>query len=182
MVITLDPAKDGVNQAKHAVSLALAAELEWESAVTWPDLRRAYGEPRQCALALLGERLFFVAFVDRADGISLRKANDREKCTMPKYLTTKSGRKVLLNTPEEDAAITAAALSDPDALPLTGAEWEAAKPLARIGRPPKTAPKKVPTTIRFDADVLDALKASGKGWQTRVNEAVREWIKAHPGG
>lgn len=101
---------------------------------------------------------------------------------MPTYLTTKSGRKILLNTPEEDAAITAAALSDPDAQPLTDAEWEAARPLARIGRPPQTSPKKVPTTIRFDADVLAALKASGKGWQTRVNEAMREWVKAHPGG
>lgn len=82
MTITFDPAKDAVNQAKHGISLALAAELEWDSAVVWPDLRRAYGEARQCALALLEERLFFVAFVDRADGrriISLRKANDREK-------------------------------------------------------------------------------------------------------
>jgi len=35
----------------------------------------------------------------------------------------------------------------------------------------------VPTTIRFDADVLAALKASGKGWQTRVNEAMRERLR-----
>lgn len=42
----------------------------------------------------------------------------------------------------------------------------------------KTATK-IPTTIRFDADVLAELKASGRGWQTRVNEAVREWLKAH---
>lgn len=41
-------------------------------------------------------------------------------------------------------------------------------------------PLKVPTTIRFDADVLAALKASGKGWQTRVNDAMREWLKTHP--
>jgi uncharacterized protein (DUF4415 family) len=41
------------------------------------------------------------------------------------------------------------------------------------------APTKVPTTIRFDADVLAALKASGRGWQTRVNEAIREWLKTH---
>ena len=46
-------------------------------------------------------------------------------------------------------------------------------------RGPQKAPTKVPTTIRFDADVLAALKASGKGWQTRVNEAVREWLKSH---
>ena len=38
-------------------------------------------------------------------------------------------------------------------------------------------PTKVPTTIRFDADVLTALKASGRGWQTRVNDAMREVLK-----
>lgn len=53
---------------------------------------------------------------------------------------------------------------------------------ARRGRPVgsvKVAPK-VATTIRFDPDVLEALKASGRGWQTRVNEAMREWLKTHP--
>ena len=40
-------------------------------------------------------------------------------------------------------------------------------------------PTKVPTTIRFDPDVLDALKATGRGWQTRVNEAMRDWLKTH---
>ena len=83
----------------------------------------------------------------------------------------------ILPTSAEDAATTAAAMSDPDAMPLTDAEWAAARPLARVGRPPSTRPLKVPTTIRFDADVLAALKASGRGWQTRVNEAMREWIK-----
>ncbi len=52
--------------------------------------------------------------------------------------------------------------------------------LKKLGvRGSQKAPTKVPTTIRFDADVLAALKASGKGWQTRVNEAVREWLKSH---
>jgi uncharacterized protein (DUF4415 family) len=41
------------------------------------------------------------------------------------------------------------------------------------------APTKVPTTIRFDADVLAALKSGGKGWQTRVNDAMRDWLKQH---
>lgn len=85
----------------------------------------------------------------------------------------------IIPTPEEAAAITAAAMSDPDAVPLTDEEWDAVKPLLRIGRPPSARPLKVPTTIRFDADVLAALKASGKGWQTRVNEAMREWLKSH---
>lgn len=81
MKISFDPAKDAANVAKHGVSLALAAQLKWASALIWPDMRRAYGEPRQSALALSGERLYFAAFVDHADGrrvISLRKANPRE--------------------------------------------------------------------------------------------------------
>lgn len=98
---------------------------------------------------------------------------------MQKSITLRDGRKIRLNTPEEDAAITAAAMSDPDAMPLTDAEWEAARPRLLRGRPLKES-KKVPTTIRFDADVLAALKASGRGWQTRVNEAMREWVKSHP--
>ena len=51
--------------------------------------------------------------------------------------------------------------------------------LAKRRRGPSHAPLKVPTTIRFDPDVLAALKASGKGWQTRVNEAMREWVRSH---
>jgi uncharacterized protein (DUF4415 family) len=46
-------------------------------------------------------------------------------------------------------------------------------------RGPQKAPLKVPTTIRFDADVLAELKATGKGWQTRVNDAMRDWLKNH---
>jgi uncharacterized protein (DUF4415 family) len=84
----------------------------------------------------------------------------------------------VLPTPEENAAITSAAMSDPDVLPLTDAEWLAVQPRLMRGRPRKETTK-VPTTIRFDADVLLALKASGRGWQTRVNEAMREWVKSH---
>ena len=43
-------------------------------------------------------------------------------------------------------------------------------------RGPQKLPLKQPTTIRFDADVLAALKATGPGWQTRVNDAMREWV------
>jgi uncharacterized DUF497 family protein len=88
MHITFDPAKDAANLAKHRVSLAVAAQLEWDSAVVWLDERRSYGETRHSAIGYIGLRLFFVAFVDRADGrrvISLRKANARE---MKRYAET----------------------------------------------------------------------------------------------
>ena len=81
MEVTFDPAKDAANRDKHGVSLAKAVELEWDSMLTWPDLRRDYGELRQCGIGYIGLRLYAVAFVDRVGGrriISLRKANRRE--------------------------------------------------------------------------------------------------------
>lgn len=54
---------------------------------------------------------------------------------------------------------------------------EVLKVLGIPRRGPQKEPTKVPTTIRFDADVLTALKASGRGWQTRVNDAMREVLK-----
>jgi len=98
---------------------------------------------------------------------------------MQKFLTLRDGRKIELDSPEEDAAITAAAMANPDARPFTDEEWEAVKPFVRVGRPRKDAPK-VFTGIRLDADVLAAFKASGKGWQTRLNAALREWLATHP--
>ncbi|OIQ85190.1 hypothetical protein GALL_329820 [mine drainage metagenome] len=83
------------------------------------------------------------------------------------------------NTPAEDAAITAAAMADPDAMPFTDAEWEAAKPRLKIGRPKLERPK-VYTPIRFDADIVDAFKSTGKGWQTRMNAALRQFLDEHP--
>lgn len=39
--------------------------------------------------------------------------------------------------------------------------------------------KKSSTTLRFDTDILAAFKATGKGWQTRMNNALRDWLKTH---
>ena len=77
---------------------------------------------------------------------------------------------------KEDAVITKAARSDPDAVPYTEADWKKAKVHARVGRPKAESPK-VFTGIRLDADVVETFKASGKGWQTRVNAALRDWLK-----
>ena len=38
---------------------------------------------------------------------------------------------------------------------------------------------KTSTTLRFDTDILAAFKATGKGWQTRMNNALRDWLKTH---
>lgn len=42
------------------------------------------------------------------------------------------------------------------------------------GRGPQKAPTKVQTTIRLDHDLLDHFKRGGRGWQTRLNDTLRE--------
>jgi len=79
--IDFDPGKDATNLSKHGVSLAAAAQLDWDAALAWIDDRADYGELRIVALAPIGDRLFFVVFVDRDQArriISLRRANRRE--------------------------------------------------------------------------------------------------------
>ncbi len=82
-------------------------------------------------------------------------------------------------TNEEDERITAAALSDPDAIPLTDAQWQAARPLIRLGRP-KAKVTKERVTIRLSRDVVSTFRATGDGWQTRMDFALRQFIAEHP--
>jgi uncharacterized protein (DUF4415 family) len=42
---------------------------------------------------------------------------------------------------------------------------------ARGGRPPGS--NKLSVSIRLDADVLEKFRATGPGWQTRINEALK---------
>jgi hypothetical protein len=81
MRIEFDPVKDKENLAKHGVSLALAADLDWEAALVWVDARFEYNELRMVALAPKTGVLYYVAFVDRGTMlriISLRRAIRRE--------------------------------------------------------------------------------------------------------
>jgi uncharacterized protein (DUF4415 family) len=45
-------------------------------------------------------------------------------------------------------------------------------------RGPQVAPTKVPISIRLSADVAAGLRATGPGWQSRTDEALRHWLKA----
>ncbi|NVI83098.1 BrnA antitoxin family protein [Janthinobacterium sp. BJB401] len=55
---------------------------------------------------------------------------------------------------------------------------EAQQEMARRRGRPAGSGGKVSTTIRFDAEILDAFKATGDGWQTRMNDALKEWLRA----
>lgn len=67
---------------------------------------------------------------------------------------------------EEDAAITADALRDPDNPPADDL-------IRRRGRPPLAHPKTA-VKLRLDADLVEHFRDSGPGWQTRMNDALRK--------
>jgi uncharacterized protein (DUF4415 family) len=94
---------------------------------------------------------------------------------MQRTIKTRSGRVLVLPTPEEDAAITAAALSDPDAMPFSDSDWHAIKQVATRGRPLGSG-NKMQVTLRLDIDVVEKLKAEGAGWQTRANAVLRRSV------
>jgi uncharacterized protein len=77
-----DTAKDGINTAKHGLSLAEVESFDWETALILEDMRTQYAERRFTASGYIGERLYVMVFCLRADVvrvISLRKANKREE-------------------------------------------------------------------------------------------------------
>jgi uncharacterized protein len=77
-----DEDKRLTNLAKHGVDFADIDLFDWTTAMEIIDNRKDYGEVREGAYGLIGQRLHFVLYTWR-DGrmriIGLRKANKREK-------------------------------------------------------------------------------------------------------
>mgnify|MGYP001002709360 CR=1 FL=1 len=70
-----------------------------------------------------------------------------------------------------------------DSPELTEEELATARPFKEVfpdlyakikrGRPPSEAPKKQ-VTLRLDQEVIDKFRATGKGWQSRINEVLKK--------
>ena len=66
-------------------------------------------------------------------------------------------------------------LSDPD-------NPEASAALLAMLRAPDrfpVEPAQVVTSLRLDADILEAFRLGGEGWQARINDALRDWLRTH---
>lgn len=61
--------------------------------------------------------------------------------------------------------------------PLTPEEMQAGVDSYRKRRGRPVGSDKESTTIRLDRDILEAFRAEGPGWQTRINAALREWLE-----
>lgn len=79
----------------------------------------------------------------------------------------------------ESKKSSARAWVDPDEAPdLSTPEWQAKFDGVKVARGrPRLPATKASTTLRIDADVIAKFRAQGPGWQTRMNQALREWLE-----
>ena len=84
-------------------------------------------------------------------------------------IKSKSGRVFRLPSEEEDARIRAGIAADLDTHEVSDEEF---KLMRRPGRPLGSGTK-TQITLRIDTDIVEKFKASGDGWQTRINEVLR---------
>lgn len=88
---------------------------------------------------------------------------------MTKAKYTKADMDAVSDNPEWTAEDFAKAVPFTQAFPELAAKM-------RAGRGPQKAPTKISTTIRLSPDVLQHFKAGGPGWQSRIDEALRNAI------
>ena len=91
-------------------------------------------------------------------------------------LKTSIKRVIRFPTPEENAKIIAGAKADPDASLLTKAQLKAMVPMHTLRGRPKLENKKLLVSVRYSPEVLDYFRATGAGWQARMDGVLRQHI------
>jgi uncharacterized protein (DUF4415 family) len=57
--------------------------------------------------------------------------------------------------------------------------WEGATVRRPGQRGPGRKAKKVLLSVRYSPEVVDYFRSTGEGWQTRMDEALKEWVDTH---
>ena len=83
---------------------------------------------------------------------------------------------VVLPTAKENKLIVAAAKADPDAQPLTPKHLKAMVPLRALRGRPKSANPKQLVSVRYSPEVPAFFKATGEGWQSRMDGVLRQYV------
>jgi uncharacterized protein (DUF4415 family) len=88
-------------------------------------------------------------------------------------------RAILMPSMKDNAKIVAAAKADPDAKPMTKAQLEALVPIRAVRGRPKSENKKLLLSVRYSAEVVEYFRATGEGWQARMDNVLRQYVNKH---
>lgn len=105
----------------------------------------------------------------------------------PKLPTSKAQwEKVIALAPGEDRLPTTAEnAARKNAVSVAGGGYAAVREALAKKRQGQRGPQRLPTklavTVRYNPEVIAYFKATGDGWQTRMNDALREWVAEHEG-
>ena len=169
MDVEFDPAKDRLNRRKHGLSLQGAEGLDERSAMFDVDDSQDYGEVRYNAVGWLNGQLHTMTFTSQGDSFEPLACDDQPRRSRGDMRNSLKEREPVpdAENPEwtEEKFARAKRFHE---LPL---ELQAV--LSRK-RGPQKAPTKSLISIRLSPDVLEALRAKGRGWQVLADGALRE--------
>ena len=169
--IVWDEAKRASNLRKHGADFAAVEGFDWDTVIFLADDVLDH-EVRHRTLGFIGVALYALVFTatdEELRVISLRKATRHEAENMRKSSGAKRKKVVDHDNPEWTDADFKRARFLKDAMPDLVAALKRGRP--KLERP------KVQVTLRLDADIVDAYRASGTGWQSRINEALSRSLK-----
>ena len=180
MQIVWDEFKRQINVEKHGLDFADLEVEFFESAIIAPAK-----SGRLKALGAFGDGIIAVIIaVLGTEGISIISMRQASKPERTDMLNKKN---IVLKeiTDEEEARIQRGIALDPDNPEWTAEDFKKARPFADVfpelmesirrarGRPASETPRKV-VSLRLDQDVLEKYRATGKGWQARMNADLRK--------
>jgi uncharacterized protein (DUF4415 family) len=172
MLIEFDSEKRVQTLADRGLDFADAPLVMSGDQLTMLDTRIDYGEARFITVGFIESIMVMVVWTPRGEVrriISMRKCNER-KHVISSDLASAIARPI--------SAEEYAEMPELDDAFFEHADMYVGNKLVRRGRPVQDVTK-TPIKLRLDPDIIATFKAQGRGWQTRMNDALREWMNTH---
>ena len=152
-VATWDERKRHANIKAHGLDF-VGCEAIWDDlTITREDIRQRYNEQRLVAFGRLNRQVA----AGRTSSRCARPKSMKRVTTLQKPRSFKTKAKDSANPPWSEEML--------------------GPTVVRRGRGPQKTPIKVSTTIRLDADVLAYFRATGRGYQSQINDELRKVVK-----
>ena len=171
MKLVWNEAKRASNLRKHRVDFAAVERFDWDTAIFVSE-DVLDGEMRHRALGFIDvtlHALVFTATNAELRVISLGRQQSMRRRNMRKNSGAKTKSKADPDNPEWTDRDFARARRMRDVMPDVVAALKRGRP--KLERP------KMQVTLRLDADIVEAFKAEGSGWQSRINQALLRTVK-----